>query len=165
MPTVGDARAVVSLAFEKVMLQREGESRNANWLETWRRPINDELARLSTVGAITTSSQYAQAIDSVARGLVASTNSIGRPEPTPITPIVGKQWVEVYTSSTCSWCTKLKKETIPTFQAEGFELKEITSGHGKPNVPVTVFHFSDGTTSTEITGFRTVDQMRKAMGR
>lgn len=169
MPTVGDARAVVSLAFEKVMLQREGESRNANWLETWRRPINDELAKLSTAGAIVTASQYAQAIDSVARGLVASADSIGRPippgsQPTPTpTPVIGKKWIDVYSSASCSWCDKLKKETLPTFQAEGFELRPQPDGHGKPNVPVVVFHFEDGTTSTEIVGFRTVDQMRKAI--
>lgn len=67
-PEITRAKQMMILAVENRLLAREGESRNANWLDGWRKPINDGLVAANT----STVPEYLSAMLAVAAGLSES---------------------------------------------------------------------------------------------
>lgn len=64
-PGLAQAQAIMVSAIERRLLARAGVSRNVDWLNGWRKPINAELAKLINVDV----SKYRAAMRSVAAGL------------------------------------------------------------------------------------------------
>jgi len=63
------ARKAVSATIESVLLQRQGASRDRDWLNIWRRPIAIEIETLSAAGAFPTPAAYLAAIRALAQSL------------------------------------------------------------------------------------------------
>jgi len=59
------AKSMVSSSIETTFLFRSAESRSKDWLNLWRKPVEDEIKKLNP----TTSAQYKEAIKAVIRGL------------------------------------------------------------------------------------------------
>lgn len=64
-PGLQTAQSMMVSAIEQRLLQRTGNSRNVNWLEGWRKPINDALSKLQGVDV----PKYQAAMRAVASGL------------------------------------------------------------------------------------------------
>ena len=64
-PGLAQAQAMMVSAIERRLLARTGASRNVDWLNGWRKPINAELAKLTNVDV----PKYRAAMRSVAAGL------------------------------------------------------------------------------------------------
>lgn len=63
---IGDAKSEIQSRVRSVLAARQGESRQADWLNDWRRPIQKEVQRIGVLSL----SDYAAAIKSVADGLI-----------------------------------------------------------------------------------------------
>ena len=64
-PTVSTAQSMMVNAIERRLLARTGASRNVDWLNGWRKPVNDALGKLTAVDLV----KYRAAMRSVAAGL------------------------------------------------------------------------------------------------
>jgi hypothetical protein len=67
-PTLDGAKRLMVIAIENHLLARSGNSRNVNWADGWRVPINAELKRINTA----TVNDYLTAMRAIAVGLSES---------------------------------------------------------------------------------------------
>lgn len=63
------ATASMGKTIEAALLSREGVSRTKDWLNLWRKPVNEELLKLSAAGRVTTTAAYFDAMRAVMAGL------------------------------------------------------------------------------------------------
>ena len=63
------ATASMGKTIESCLLARAGVSRDKDWLNFWRKPVNEEMVKLSQNGKIATTSQYLQAMKAISSGL------------------------------------------------------------------------------------------------
>lgn len=64
-PGLSAAKQMMVVAIERRLLAREGASRNVNWLDGWRKPINEAISRLNAVDV----PSYRAVMRAVASGL------------------------------------------------------------------------------------------------
>lgn len=67
-PGLGTAKAMMVAAIERRLLAREGVSRNVNWLDGWRKPINEAISKVQANDVPT----YRAVMRAVASGLSKS---------------------------------------------------------------------------------------------
>lgn len=124
-------QAAVRAAVEAVLLSREGESRQRDWLGEWRRPVNEWLAAQSA--SIDTAEKYAAALTAIADGLDAAAGEDQVPQPEPT-----EHRVVMYSRDNCSWCQRWKREVQPRLEAAGWQVSEEFSRGSVPEFLVVV---------------------------
>lgn len=146
---LAEMQAAAAAAVETVLLGREGESRNRDWLGEWRRPVNQWLADFG----IETAEQYAAAIEAIASGLDAAADGEPVPEPEP-----AKHQVVMYSRDNCSWCQRWKREVQPRLEAAGWEVSEQFSDGRVPEFLVIV-----GDRRERLTGYQGTESFSRFM--
>ncbi|TWU22471.1 hypothetical protein Pla52o_35270 [Novipirellula galeiformis] len=150
--TLDAMKADAQAAIESALLERKGASRDADWLSTWRRPINDGIKA-------TTPGGFLADLQAIASGLIDSVGSAKPPVPAPVPdqPSAPKTFVTMFSRPDCSWCNRWKSEVWPTLESWDWELKEVFSTQSVPQFEIA----SPGFGVAKMTGFQDVEKFRK----
>jgi len=118
-------RATVRGGIEAVLLGRDAESQQKDWLEEWRKPVDAAIE-------VETPEQYLAALKAIAAGLDESPSNAPAPAPTP------SKLITIYTRPNCSWCQKWKAEVMPGLESSGWEIKQVLDSGSVPRFDVIV---------------------------
>lgn len=115
---------------ESVLLARTGESRNKDWLNVWRRPVDSAITSRTPPGR-------KQELTLIAKGLSDSMVFRSPIEERPIdeSPVVR---IEMGSRPDCPWCDKWKREEWPSIHRDGWVLSEVRESGSVPTFRLTV---------------------------
>lgn len=66
---LANARVAMSVEIENALFRRQGVSRDKNWVDLWRKPMEAAIRKAETDGRIKTTANYLEAMKAVAEGL------------------------------------------------------------------------------------------------
>lgn len=160
-------RAQVSMAIEAVMLGRDRQSQDKDWLNVWRRPLDQLIGSKN----ITEPKDYLSAIQAMASGLMAAIGSSPpsqpSPEPSPPptpAPAPEKPKVEITfltQGDRCSWCVKWKRDELPKATKQpGWTVLETPTKESAPRFEVRV-----GNRVEKFVGYQSFETIQAAVKR
>jgi hypothetical protein len=113
--TIERQRSAVQDAIAGVLLTRHGKSREKDWLNEWRIPVN------AAIDEVVTDATYIAMIEQVIRGLDALTKSPNKPIDKP-----KASSIKMFTRDDCKYCTKWKASEMPRLKSQGWKVEEVT---------------------------------------
>lgn len=121
-PTIIDRqRSAVQDAIAGVLLARQGVSREKDWLNEWRIPVNTEIDKVVTDG------NYIAMIEQVIRGFDGVSSSPTPPAKPIDTPNVSS--IKMFTRDECKFCSDWKAIEMPRLKSQGWKVSEVTDDH------------------------------------
>jgi hypothetical protein len=110
--TIERQRSAVQDAIGNVLLGREGVSREKDWLNEWRIPVNAEIDK--TVN----DDNYIALIKQVIAGFDGVAKSPETPKPEPSS-------IKMYTRDGCKYCDDWRRLELPRVKSQGWIVKEV----------------------------------------
>jgi hypothetical protein len=111
--TIERQRSAVQDAIGNVLLARQGVSREKDWLNEWRIPVNAEIDK--TVN----DDNYIALIKQVIAGFDGVAKSPETPKPEPSS-------IKMYTRDGCKYCDDWKRNEMPRVKSQGWTVEQIT---------------------------------------
>jgi len=115
--TIERQRSAVQDAIASVLLARTGVSREKDWLNEWRIPVN------SSIDKVVTDETYISLIEQAIRGFDGNTKS---PQPAPETPKPEPSTIKMYTRAGCKYCDDWKRLELPRVESQGWTVEQVT---------------------------------------
>jgi len=115
--TIERQRSAVQDAIGSALLARQGVSREKDWLNEWRIPVNAEIEK--TVSE----DNYIELIKQVIAGFDGVAKS---PEPSPETPKPEVSSIKMYTRDGCKYCLDWKTIEMPRVKSQGWVVEQVT---------------------------------------
>lgn len=150
-------RAQVSMAIEAVMLGRDRESQDKDWLNVWRRPLNQLIESKN----ITEPKDYLSAVQALASGLMAAIGSSppSQPSPGPVKPDV--EVVFFTQGDRCHWCVRWKNEVMPKAEKQpGWKVIPKPTTDAAPHFEIRV-----GNRVEKFSGYQSFETIQAAVKR
>jgi len=111
--TIDRQRSAVQDAIAAALLARQGTSREKDWLNEWRIPVNAEIEK------VVTDTNYIALIQQVIRGFDGVQKS-----PEPIEP--SKSTIRIYGREGCKFCDDWKRIEMPKVKSQNWDVEEVT---------------------------------------
>jgi hypothetical protein len=113
--TIERQRSAVQDAIAGVLLTRQGASREKDWLNEWRIPVN------AAIDKVVTDETYIAMIEQVIRGLDALKESPNKPIESPKVSSI-----KMFTRDECKFCRDWKASEMPRLKSQGWKVLEVT---------------------------------------
>jgi hypothetical protein len=118
--TIDRQRSAVQDAIGSVLLSRQGVSREKDWLNEWRIPVNAEIDKtVNDDNYIALIKQVITGFDGVSRSPIAS------PQPTPDEPKPSPSSITMYTREGCRYCDEWKAIEMPRVKSQGWAVDQV----------------------------------------
>jgi hypothetical protein len=115
--TIERQRSAVQDAIGSALLARQGVSREKDWLNEWRIPVNVELEKTVT------DSNYIELIKQV----IAGFDGVEKlPEFPPEKPNPGISSIKMFTREGCKYCDDWRRIEMPRVKSHGWTVEEVT---------------------------------------
>jgi uncharacterized protein (UPF0218 family) len=108
--TIERQRSAVQDAIASALLARTGISREKDWLNEWRIPVN------AAIDKVVTDENYISLIEQVIRGFDGTATQQPKPQPASIT---------IYSRDNCKFCSDWKRDEMPRLKSQGWQIKEV----------------------------------------
>jgi hypothetical protein len=121
--TIDRQRSAVQDAIAGVLLSRQGISREKDWLNEWRIPVNAEIDK------VVTDETYIAMIEQVIRGFDGVAKSPESPVDKPIESPVDQpepSSIKMFTRDGCKYCSDWKRDEMPRLKSQGWKVSEVT---------------------------------------
>ena len=142
-PTIGEAELLLTNTIENVLLRREGESRDKDWFNGWRKPLSELTAKYLNDGAISSPREVSE---------IAKAYALGLSKTTMISTLLDS-FVEMRTADNCARCLSWKNAEKPKLVKAEWEVREINYSGTAPQFRV----FSNGKYSSWYVGYMTIE--------
>ena len=113
--TIDRQRSAVQDAIASALLARQGVSREKDWLNEWRIPVN------AAIDKVVTDETYISLIEQVIKGFEGvgkSPDPIEQPKPEPSS-------ITMYSRDNCKFCTDWKRDEMPRVKSQGWVVNEL----------------------------------------
>jgi hypothetical protein len=140
--SLDELRSMVKSAVDGVFLARTGESRDADWLNVWRVPVNEAVDS-------ETLARYRVSLRALADGI---RQSFGGDPPDP-EPAPGARKILMETRSGCGYCERWIQKVQPVVERMGFDIEYAISTGAVP-----VFHVTVGSRSATLKGYTNAER-------
>jgi len=117
--TIERQRSAVQDAIASVLLARQGVSREKDWLNEWRIPVNASIEK------VVTDDTYIALIEQVIRGFDGVGQSPDKPVEKPPAETPKVSTIKMFTRDNCKHCTDWKRDEMPRVKSQGWKVEEV----------------------------------------
>jgi hypothetical protein len=117
--TIDRQRSAVQDAIASVLLARQGVSREKDWLNEWRIPVN------AAIDKVVTDETYISLIEQVIKGFEGVAKSPDKPADKPSESKPSEASIKMYTRDGCKYCSDWKREEMDRVKLNGWKVSEV----------------------------------------